>query len=338
MNLVCEPIDFPSLFETPQEKLVREYQAEMGAVPTDITPEQLEERLALLMRLPLPSLADLADLYFGQRAVICGSGMSLNASDVADAQAAGARVFAINKSHDWLIERGVMPDFSVMLDPNLRVAGYQTPNRRVTYLLGASCDRAVWLRFLSAGIKPFMFFPIMTDTQHGTIAEKYPDANICCIAGGVTAGLRAINVASWMGFQSIELHGFDSCYAPGKDGSDKSGLYTVDKPSTHHDAQQVTFGSGATGKKFTCITNGSMRRQIISFKALLAMLPDSGVHGRVGQTRIRVAGDGAIPWMAWNDARANSYVSHVSPDAMAGKYGNAKHFNYFKGAPEDEPV
>lgn len=331
MNLVCEPIDFPSLFETPQEKLVREYNAEMGVVPTDITPEQLEERFALLLKLPLPSLAELADLYFGQRAIICGSGMSLNAADVADAQSAGARVFAVNKSHDWLIERGVTPDFSVMLDPNERVAGYQTPNRRVTYIFGASCDRSVWIRFLTAGIKPFVFFPIMTDMQADDVVKKYPDTNTCFVAGGVTAGLRAVNVATWMGFQDIELHGFDSCYEPGKDGSDKAGLYTVDKPSTYHDARKVTFGSGATGKKFTCITNGSMRRQIISFKAMLAMLPDSCVHGRVGQTRIHVAGDGAIPWMAWNDATQNPFVTHTNPDAMAAKYGDAKHWDYFKG-------
>lgn len=331
MNLVCEPIDFPSLFETPQEKLVREYNAEMGVVPTDITPEQLEQRFALLMKLPLPSLAELADLYLGQRAVICGSGMSLNAADVADAQSAGARVFAVNKSHDWLIERGVIPDFSVMLDPNERVAGYQTPNRRVTYLFGASCDRSVWIRFLTAGIKPFVFFPIMTDTQADKVSRAYPEANVCYVAGGVTAGLRAVNVATWMGFQDIELHGFDSCYAPGKDGSDKAGLYTVDKPTTYHDARKVTFGSRATGRKFSCITNGSMHRQIISFKAMLAMLPDSCVHERVGKTRIHVAGDGAIPWMAWNDAGQNGFVTHTNPEAMAAKYGNAKHWDYFKG-------
>lgn len=339
----CEPLTFgyhnaseseraaPATKITPQS--LREA---LGPITTDITPEDMERRTAAILKIGVPGLHEMADIYRGQRAIICGSGPSLNADHVQQAQEAGARVIVINTSHDWLIERGVIPDFSIMLDPTERVAGYQTPNRRVTYLLGTTCAKSTWMRFLSVGIRPRFFVPIMTDTQHDTIARQHPTRNICYIAGGVTVGMRAVHIAGWLGFQDIEIHGFDSCYAPGKNGLDKTGLYAQDKPSTHHDSREITVVSKRTGDKFTCISNGSMSRQAISFKSMIDTLPDSEVHGRVGQIRVLVSGDGLIPWMAWKDGGPDRYVEHTHAERMAAKYGEAKHWDYFKGEPRDE--
>lgn len=308
----------------------------LGPIRADIDIPELERRTSAVLQLNLPSLNQLADLYYGHEAVIVGSGMSLDPEYVRERQMAGARIFAINKSHDYLIAHGVVPDFGMMLDPNERVSGYMTPNRRVTYILGTSCDKSVWVRFLTAGIKPFVFVPAMKDNHAHEFAANYPDADICCIYGQTTAGLRCIPIAGHMGFQPIELHAFDSCYAPGKDGLDKSGLYAVDKPTTYHDSRIDTI-KYTGGGELIFATNGAMARQIIGFQSLLRDLPDMGFHGRRG-LRLRVSGDGAIPWMAWKDSRANGWVSHTHPERMAAKYGQATTFNYFKGVPENEPV
>lgn len=315
-----------------KQTLTQNLRDALGDLKTDIDVEELERRTAAILPLNLPQLTQLGDMYYGADAIIVGSGMSLDVDYVAERQRSGARVFAVNKSHDHLIERGVIPDFSVMLDPNVRVAGYQTPNRRVTYIFGTSLDIGVWRRFLSVGIKPFVFFPVMTATHPEDLAIKFPQYTIQCIGGVTTAGLRAVNVAGWMGFLDPEIHAFDSCYAPGKDGLDKTGLYAVDKPTTHHDSREDSVVAG-NGDTLTFVTNGAMGRQVIGFASILKGLPDMEFHGRVGRMRLRVSGDGAIPWMAWKDSQINDWVEHTHPERMAAKYGDAKHFNYFKGTP-----
>lgn len=330
-QIVCDPISFGQAPRVPPVQL----RDALGEINTDITVEQMEARTRALLCLNLPSLSALGDLYYGQDCIVVGSGMSLDVEYVRERQAAGARVFVVNKSHDHLIERGIIPDFSVMLDPNARVAGYQTPNRRVTYILGSTCDRGVWERFLGFGIKPFLFAPAMRSDHPDRLAKLFPGHDICAIGGVTTAGLRTINIAGWMGFMEPELHAFDSCYAPGKNGRDKTGLYGVDKPTTYHDSREDTVISG-TGAKLTFITNGAMARQVLGFASILASLPDQEHQGRVGALRLRVSGDGVIPWMAWKDSAVNGWVRHTHPERMAAKYGDAKHWDYFKGEPRND--
>lgn len=305
----------------------------LGPIKTDIDVAELERRTASVLKFGLPSLSQMGDLYYGGDAIIVGSGMSLDPYYVAERQAAGARVFAVNRSHDYLIAHGVIPDFAVMLDPNVRVAGYQTPNRRVTYIFGTSVDKGVWIRFLTAGIKPFVFVPAMTATHPEDLSRALPGHDMCFIGGPTTVGLRTVNICGWMGFRNPELHAFDSCYAPGYDGLTKTGLYSVDKPKTYHDSRNDSVVAG-NGDKLTFVTNGAMARQVIGFAGMLKDLPDMEHHGRIGMS-LRVSGDGVIPWMAWKDSAVSGYVTHTHPDRMAAKYGAAKHFDYFKGAPAD---
>lgn len=314
--------------------------AMMGEIKADITPEQMEARTAAVLTLPLPSFANMRGLYRGLSAIICGSGPSLDVEYVRKRQAEGARVFALNKTHDKLIENGIIPDFGVMLDPNTRVAGYMTPHRRVTYILGTSVDVSVWRKFLGAGVRPYYFMPLMTDENTSTMTRFFPEKDVVIIAGITTVGGRCINVAGWMGFEDQELHAFDSCYQPGKDGSDSSGLYAVDKPITFHNAREVSVRSRTTGNCFTCITNGAMWKQAQGFASILYTLPDSAVNGgadgRVGRIKLKVSGDGLIPWMAWQDGGPDKCVEHANPEMMTAKYGMSKHWDYFKGAEREE--
>lgn len=301
----------------------------LGPATTDITPEQMERRTAYTLTLGLPSLCDLQDQFLGQTAIICGGGPSLDMEAVRAGQAAGAKVFAVNTVHDALIAAGIIPDFAVMLDPNARVAGYQTPHPKVTYLIGSTVHPRVWQRFREADIRPYLFVPTMTDYQHITLAQRFEGHNLCFVTGGVTVGMRTPHVTGFMGFLDDELHGFDSCYAPGQDGINSLGLYSVPKPVIRHDSRVITITSNPSRHRFTCRTNGSMGRQLASFRAMLHMLPVSEVNGRVGQRRIRVAGDGAIPWMAWKDGGPDKHFEHTNPERMEAKYGSSAHWDYF---------
>lgn len=314
----------------PLQAMADVLKARQGTIDTAISAKELERRTEYAFSLGLRSMVDLQDKFLGQTAIVCGAGHSLDFEAVRQAKVAGGKVFVVNTVHDPMIRAGIVPDFSVMLDPNERVADYQTPHPDVTYLLGSGCHPKVWRRFRDAGASPYMFVPIMTDTQHDEIMERFPEAVVLFIPGQTTVGLRtAGNIVPWMGFETSELHGFDSCYAPGNDGVNSQQLYAVPKPVIHHDAREFTIVANPRRHRFTCRSNGAMARQAQGFHALLAMASRAEVNGRVGQHRFRVAGDGAIPWMAWK--AGGEYAHHTDPDRMAAKYGDAEHWDFYRG-------
>jgi hypothetical protein len=304
----------------------------VGPVNTEITADEMERRTEYALSLGLPSLSMLKDVCRGT-AVICGGGHSLDIEEVRARKAAGCKVVVLNTRHDQFIAAGIIPDFSIMLDAAERVATYQTPHPGVVYLIGSSVHPKVWQHFREAGATPFLFVPIMREGQHETMADKFDGFDLCFIPGATTVGLRAHNITGHIGFADDELHGFDSCYAPGNDGITGLTLYGVPKPVVTHDAVEFTIVSQVERHRFTCRSNGAMARQVKGFYSVVAGLPHEDVNGRVGNRRIRVAGDGAIPWMAWKNGGPDQYIEHTHPDRMLAKYGDAEHWDYFRGKP-----
>ncbi len=339
--LLCEPLDLGVVPPAGP----RDLRAALGEAQTELNVEQHERRVAYAIALGLPSAAHLADQFIGQRAVVVGSGPSYDARYVARAKAAGAKIFAVNCQHDRLIKDGITPDFGVLFDPAERVGGYMKPDPYIRYIIGSSVHPVVWALFREAGIFPYVFIPTVGDNQHERLEARYPGSDWSFVTGCTTVGLRTINIAMMMGFHT-EIHAMDSCYAPGHDGLLKTGLYCVDKPATTHDTRSITVRSGRTGDRFTCFTNGNMARQVLGFDSIIRGLPetipnrpmergmsDEEAMARVGRHRLKVSGDGIIPWMAWKDGGPDMWVEHTEPERMRAKYGDAKHWDYYNDKP-----
>lgn len=117
-----------------------------------ITEEENRERLGTSLEMDLPSVAALKGKYTGQKLIVCGGGASLERTlaDIRRARRLSRRVkiLAVNKTHDWLIEKGIVPDFGVMMDPRVHLVDYMTPRSGVTYLFGASSSRVSRLSYL----------------------------------------------------------------------------------------------------------------------------------------------------------------------------------------------
>lgn len=94
------------------------------------------------------------------------------------------------------------------------------------------------------------------------------------LGGTSTSGLRAVNMAYYMGYRKVVLYGMDSCNAA--DGVTKR----VDGSLT---GQTVEVVVGITGRKFTC--NIAMAQQAKDFQQLWTMMPDIGVE---------IVGDGLL--------------------------------------------
>lgn len=280
-------------------------------------------------------------------------------------------VMALNQSHDFLIKgerdpnhrkkwlrHPIVPEFALMLDPKPWCANYMTPHPKPLYLFGTGLDDVVWEKFtLHPFARTYWWYPVYdkagADLDDFIAASKVRD--FIFLAGGSTVGLRALNMAMMLGFGAVELWGFDSCYAPGVNSPVPVSLHAYHKPNTQHAFRKFTIVSKNEQRdRFSFVSNDAMAAQVKEFATIVqeiealvpgTVMPEAELHSIWGwwldgvrqrnqayRLNIKVAGDGAIPWMAWKDGALGTLVSHTHPARMAAKYGMSKHWDYDAGA------
>lgn len=203
--------------------------------------------------------------------VIAGSGPSLAATyeGLKEERAKGRPICAVKGAHDFLISKGIEPDLFLSIDPRDRRNNVQRETHDTVYLLASRCapqlfehlkDRKVMLWHAASGLDERAL-------MH-ELGIKY------MIGGTSTSGLRAVNIAYYMGFRKVVMYGMDSCNAA--DGITKR----VDGSLT---GQTVEIVVGKTGRKFTC--NIAMAEQADNFQKLWIMMPD---------LKVEIVGDGLL--------------------------------------------
>lgn len=282
-----------------------------------------------------PSFAAIQDKFYGGTGIVAGGGPSLEHTwpEIARVRAElgnKARIFAPNKSHDFLLSKGITPDFGVLMDPSEHVASYITPHPNVIYLLGTTLHWSVYKRFLDAGSKVFLFTPIhdpeLSDIT--IIPAMYPDRNHAFIPGGSAVGLRTLEICISMGM-NIEAHGFDSCYAPLT-----KKLYAYDKPHITTDLADAIAVSKRNKHEFRFRANHHMAKQMIAFQGFIDMWPHKTINGQAYTGTMTMHGDGVIPWMVWNDGCER--MEHAMPERMAEKYGGHRFYDYASDGPTEK--
>ncbi len=142
------------------------------------------------------------------------------------------RIFCSNKTHDWLIENGVVPHYQFMIDPKEgKWRDVQKPHKDVTYLIGISSHPKVFEVLKGYNV-------IRVASLSGTMVDGVSDVNIlsaffdkeeyAMLEGGTMAGLRAMTLANIMGYRTVEFYGFDSCFF-NNDESGKPIFYSYPK-------------------------------------------------------------------------------------------------------------
>lgn len=120
----------------------------------------------------------------------------------------GALVLALNNTHDWLIERGIVPDLHVMLDArDKNVEFVRKPHKGVTYLIAAQCHPSVFDAL--SGNEVLIWVADVPGMQDLVDTIEKP---LILVGAGSTVGLKAMGLAYLWGFRSIALFGMDSCY------------------------------------------------------------------------------------------------------------------------------
>ena len=211
-------------------------------------------------------------------ALIVGGGPSLKDSlpNLRMKRDRGGIVFALNGAHDWLIDRGIIPDFHVLLDAreeNVRFV--QNPRKEVVYLVAAQCHPAIFEALKGCNVTVWTAC-CETPEQERALVDKFPGLPLMLVGGGATVGLKTMNLAYLWGFRRIRIYGLDSSYSEGENHAYRQELNDKESRMDIH----------AAGRDFICAP--WMAKQAVEFQQQYKQLTAL-------DCKVRVHGDGLIP-------------------------------------------
>lgn len=172
------------------------------------------EQIKYAMSLNLPRFHSLPDFIQAkdksQIAVLVGGGPSINKPEVFDElyklYCDGATIFACGSSNDWLMENGIVPNYTTLCDPDEITALYLSKiSSKTKYLVASACHKAVFDRLKRSQV---YMWHCNGAIDHQTMMELDPDFG--AIDGGCTVGLRTVCIAIMLGYSNVHLFGFDS--------------------------------------------------------------------------------------------------------------------------------
>lgn len=145
-------------------------------------------------------------------------------------------IMTVSGAHDFLVERGITPDFHVDCDPRQHKAGMlKRPTNLTRYLMASVCHPDFWDTLKHKSVR--LWHLINGDDMETVnwITRNHPAGLAAIIGGGSTVGMRAMEVAAALGFRRFEIHGMDCSHT----GARHAGLH-LGKPQIE---QLVRVGS-----------------------------------------------------------------------------------------------
>jgi hypothetical protein len=118
-------------------------------------------------------------------------------------------ILTVSGAHDFLIERGIVPDFHMDCDPREYKAKFTAkPHKDVQYLMATVCHPKIWEQLDGHKVQ---LWHLHNGPETGEwVAKNDPGANM--LGGGSTAGMRALEVGSMMGYRRFHIHGMDNSF------------------------------------------------------------------------------------------------------------------------------
>lgn len=135
----------------------------------------------------------------------------------------GAKIIAVNKSHDWLKKRGFPVHYSVLLDPKEWVAGYvdltldkqkiirkRAGNKWVEtkHLIASQCHDDVLAKF-KGNKNAYLWHAGAGLGESDILKEEFKKEPWVNIAGASVVGLRAVPIGIGLGFREFHTFGID---------------------------------------------------------------------------------------------------------------------------------
>ncbi len=254
-------------------------------------------RVHAAMARGIPSLAALRDMHAGGTLIICGGGPSIGdvtqLKKIRKLMKRGGKVWSVNKTHDFLLSKGITSWAACLLDPMPWVAGYITkPQKGTIYAVASQCDAGVFDALKAANV--YVWHAGIDENGQGYPVEmlerEYAGRDWLVVPGPTTVGLRSVLVGYALGFRDFHLFGLDSSMRA-------EALHAYSKPKPADAAEGwVTLRTKSTQQEF--YTNAHMARQAMDFEEMVAQVGGMIKNGTMQPITITVHGDGLLPALA----------------------------------------
>jgi SAM-dependent methyltransferase len=237
-------------------------------------------------------------------AVICGGGPSLadTEDEIIRLARRGATLFGLNGSATWLADRGLCPEYQLIVDPQEITAALVEP--RAPKRLFASQVHP------DTGDHATMLFHLANiDIEDLLPPDRVAEGGYTLVGGGVSVGITALTTAYTLGFRRLHLFGYDSS---------NRGVETH-AYSQPHNSMIPNISVEWAGK--TYLASMPMKVQAEAFQRFAPALIEAGCE-------IEVYGSGLLPAM-W----------HIEPMTEREKYQKLwAREDYRRWAPGEDTV
>ncbi len=193
------------------------------------------------------------------------------ASDPANA------VFAVNETHDWLIqEHGIIPHGAVVFEVSKELIHlFRKPHPDVTYYISSMCHPSQFRALL--GNKMVLWHPYSDVEEH--VKAMLGTGAAYMVGGGSTTFLRTIPLAQIIGYRDFEIYGTDCSY---------------------EDESHLKGSSEDNGPPLSCIVD--LNDKLTEFKSYAYLIRQCDEFKNYCENnhhkfRMRVHGDGLMPFV-----------------------------------------
>lgn len=166
-------------------------------------------------------------------------------------------ILSVSGAHDFLIVKGIVPDYHMDCDPRQYKANFvKQPHKDVQYLMGSCMHPDTWENLKGMNVKLWHAF---NGDETDTWMRLHGRGQIT-LGGGSTAGLRAIMLGGALGYSEFDIHGMDCSY-------DETPWAGVHYSKAHKKVMRVRCGN----RWFK--TSGSMVAAAREFEKLIRNIP-----------------------------------------------------------------
>lgn len=206
-------------------------------------------------------------------AILCGSGPSLadTVGEIRAKQEAGGKVFAMNGAAKFLNERGIVPDYQVIIDAREETASLIGPAKH--HLFASQVHPECFRRKPDAQL-----WHLQVENIDDLLPETQPSH--CMVGGAASVGNTSTCLVYAMGYRDLQIYGYDSSHRDGEGHAFRQKMNDGDPCAV------VRFRD----KEYTCSL--TMKLQAERFQ-------ETARHLQALGCKIEVHGSGLLPDM-WN--------------------------------------
>lgn len=126
----------------------------------------------------------------------------------------GQDVISVSGAHDFLVERGIVPQYHLEIDPRPHKVGLiNRPQRDTIYIIATVCHRNMFERLRGYDVRKIH---AIFGSWFGAQVLTHFVNHAPILTGGNNVGTRAVPLARSMGYRQIHIHGMDLCLSDGE--------------------------------------------------------------------------------------------------------------------------